>query len=111
MVHTDILNMNLLQKFNIILFQELELIKPVFIKIDNKISIDPEKKREKELFFETKSNLTFNTSLIIEQAKVYFKKANIDITQNIGSVRYISYEYKNSKKSKLHLLFIVILII
>ena len=92
--------MNLLQKFNIILFSELELIKPMFIKINKQISIDPENKREKEFCFETNSNLSFNTSLIIEQAKVYFKKANINITQNIGSIRYISYEYNNSKKVK-----------
>lgn len=98
MVYTDILDMNLLQKFNSSLFRELEFIKPSFMKIDNKISIDPENKREKEIFFETNSNLSFNTSLIIEQAKVYFKKANIDITQNSGSVRYISYEYKNFKE-------------
>jgi len=100
MIYTDILDMKLLQKFNTSLFEELELIKPVFIKIDKKISIDPENKREKEIFFETNSNLSFNTSLIIEQAKVYLKKTNIDITQNIGSIRYISYEYKNSKKIK-----------
>ena len=98
MIFTDILDINLLQKFNIILFSEIELIKPMFIKINKKISIDPENKREKEFSFEINSNLSFNTSLIIEQAKIYFKKANIDITQNIGSIRYISYEYKNSKK-------------
>ena len=92
--------MNLLQKFNTILFSEIVLIKPSFIKINGNISIDPENKREKEFIFETNSNLSFNTSLIIEQAKVYFKKANIDITQNSGSIRYISYEYKNSKKIK-----------
>ena len=100
MVYTDILDINLLQKFNTSLFQELEFIKPVFMKIDNKISIDPENKREREFKFETDSNLSFNTSLIIEQAKVYFKKAHIDITQNCGSIRYISYEYKNSKEIK-----------
>jgi len=100
MVHTDILDMNLLQKFNIILFQELEFIKPSFMKIYNKISIDPENKREKEFKFETNSNLSFNINLIIEQAKVYFKKAHIDISQNSGSIRYISYEYKNSKEIK-----------
>lgn len=99
-MYTDILDMNLLQKFNAILFTEIELIKPMFIKMNKKISIDPENKREKEFIFETNSNLSFNTSLIIEQAKVYFKKANIDIKQNIGSIRYISYEYKNSKKIK-----------
>ena len=100
MMYTDTLGINLLQKFNIILFREIELMKPMFIKINKQISIDPENKREKEIIFETNRNLSFNTSLIIEQAKVYFKKANINITQNCGSIRYISYEYKNSKKIK-----------
>ena len=50
MIYRDILDMNLLQKFNIILFSELELIKPMFIKINKQISIDPENKEKKKLF-------------------------------------------------------------
>lgn len=100
MIYTDKLDINLLEKFNAILCSEIELIKPMFIKMNKKISIDPESKKEKEIIFKQNSNLSFNTSRIIEQAKVYFKKANIDITQNSGSIRYISYEYKNSKKIK-----------
>lgn len=68
MIYTDILDTNLLQKFNTILGSEIELIIPMFIKRNEKISIDPENKRQKELIFETDSHFSFHTNLIIEQA-------------------------------------------
>ena len=50
-MYTDILDINLLEKFNAILFSEIELIKPMFIKMNKKKFQSIQKVKEKKNLF------------------------------------------------------------